>query len=51
MHAIFFLGHIIGFFHQPAVIVISVMVAVGVIVILIFFKVFQHDLLDNSNDD
>jgi maltodextrin utilization protein YvdJ len=51
MHAIWFVGHIIGFFHQPSVIVISVMTIVGIVVILIFFKVFEKDFFNDSGDD
>ncbi len=51
MHAIWVAGHIIGFFHQPSIIVISVMVVAGFILILVFLKVFEHDLFNDSGSD
>ena len=51
MHAIWFLGHVIGFFHEPSVIVITVMTVIGIVLILVFFKVFQKDFFDDRGDD
>lgn len=51
MHLIWLLGHLIGFFHQPSVIVISVMTVVGVVLVFVFFKVFEGDLFNDSGDD
>ena len=51
MHAIWFLGHLIGFFHQPSVIVISVMTIVGIILVYVFFRVFENDLFNDRGDD
>jgi len=51
MHMIWVAGHIIGFFHQPSVIVISVMMVVGCVLIFVFYKVFEHDLFDDAEGD
>jgi maltodextrin utilization protein YvdJ len=51
MHLIWIAGHIIGFFHQPSVIVITVMTIVGLILIFVFYKVFENDLFGNPSDD
>jgi hypothetical protein len=51
MHMIWLAGHIIGFFHEPSVIVVSTMTILGVILILVCLKVFAHDLFDYTPDD
>jgi len=43
-------GHIIGFFHNPSVIVIGVMLVLGTVLIFVFYKVFENDLF-NARDD
>ncbi len=51
MHLIWVFGHIIGFFHQPAMIVVTVMTIAGLGLIFIFYKVFEGDLFNNYRDD
>ena len=51
MHLIWVAGHIIGFFHQPSVIVISVMVVVGFVMVFVFFKVFEKDFFGDSGSN
>ena len=51
MHLIWVAGHVIGFFHQPSVIVCSVMVVLGSILIYVFYKVFERDLFGDSDSD
>jgi hypothetical protein len=46
MHLIFVAGQLIGYFHQPSVIVVGAMVVLGVVLIGVFMKVFEHDFLD-----
>ncbi|GEM_PF-2820293 len=51
MHLIWVAGHIIGFFHQPTVIVCTVMVIFGIGIVLVFYKVFEHDFFDDQGVD
>jgi hypothetical protein len=51
MHLIWVFGHLIGYFHNPSVIVTWTMVVAGFLLIFVFFKVFEHDLFDRSDDD
>ena len=51
MHLIWVAGHIIGFFHQPSVIVCTVMLVAGFILIYVFYKVFEQDLFGRNPDD
>jgi hypothetical protein len=50
MHIIWVLGHIIGFFHQPTIIVCTVMTIGGCALIFVFYKVFERDLFGNPGD-
>ncbi len=48
MHLIWVFGHIIGFFHEPSVIVITVLTIVGFAMIFVFYKVFEGDLFGDA---
>lgn len=49
MHLLWVFGHIIGFFHQPSVIVVIVMTVVGFGMVFVFYKVFERDLFGGSD--
>ena len=51
MHILWIASQIIGFFHGPAVIVITVMTIIGVVLVGIFVKVFAKDLFGDSPED
>jgi hypothetical protein len=51
MHLLWVGGHIIGFFHQPSVIVCSVMTIFGISIIYVFYRVFQNDLFGDGSGD
>jgi hypothetical protein len=50
MHLVWVAGHIIGFFHQPTIIVCTVMTVLGFALIFIFYKVFEGDLFGGNSD-
>jgi hypothetical protein len=41
---------IVGGFHKSAIIVVGVMVLFTLISIYVFYRVFEHDLFDNTED-
>lgn len=50
MHLVWLAGNIIGFFHNPSMIVIWTMVVFGFVLIFVFMKVFEHDFFDQTDD-
>jgi hypothetical protein len=50
MHLIWLAGHIIGFFKGPSIVVITTMSVLGLILIFVFFKVFEKDLFNESDE-